>query len=112
MTVDRQGHLWIAVAGRGEVQRYTPAGEPREGVSISAPVVTSCAFGGDDGRDLWITSAAIALPPQALAVMGFSVEQAQEWVSAPGAGAAFVCRPGAQGLPSTPFGLIGGSLPE
>jgi sugar lactone lactonase YvrE len=103
MTVDSQGHLWIAVAGTGEVQRYTPAGERQEGVSISAPLVTSCAFGGIDGRDLWITSAAIPLPPQALAIMGFSAQQAQAWINAPGAGGAFVCRPGPEGLPSTPF---------
>ncbi|HEY6927606.1 MAG TPA: SMP-30/gluconolactonase/LRE family protein [Steroidobacteraceae bacterium] len=103
MTVDRQGNLWIAVAGTGEVQRYTPAGERLEGIRTSAPLVTSCALGGYDGRDFWITSAAITLPPEALTVMGFSVQESQGWVAAPGAGGVFCCRVGTGGLPSTPY---------
>jgi len=103
MTVDCDGCLWVAIFGTGEVRRYMANGVLRECVAISAPGVTSCAFGGLDGGDLFITSASIRLPDAILPSAGFSVEMAENIARAPGAGGLFVCRPGVSGRPATPF---------
>jgi len=103
MTVDDEGCLWIAIAGTGQVRRYSPRGEPLEPILVSAPVVTSCAFGGADGGDLWITSAALRLPDEVLEAIGGTAEQALAWAAAPEAGGAFTCRPGRGGIRSVPF---------
>jgi sugar lactone lactonase YvrE len=103
MTVDSEGCLWVAVFGSGEVRRFAPDGVLRARVAISAPGVTSCAFGGPDGGDLFITSGSIRLPDAALAKVGFSVEVAEKIANAPGAGGLFVCRPGVNGKPAVPF---------
>jgi sugar lactone lactonase YvrE len=103
MTVDCDGCLWVAIFGAGEVRRYTSDGVLGERVLISAPGVTSCAFGGLDGGDLFITSASIRLPDAILPFTGFSVEMAENIARAPGAGGLFVCRPGVGGKPATPF---------
>jgi sugar lactone lactonase YvrE len=103
MTVDGEGCLWIAIAGTGQVRRYSPEGEELMRIGLSAPVVTSCTFGGRDGADLWITSAALQLPDEVLEIMGGRAEQARAWAAAPGAGGAFVCRPGPRGMAATPF---------
>jgi sugar lactone lactonase YvrE len=52
--------------------------------------VTSCAFGGSDLADLYVTSAAYRLSADLLKIE-------------PHAGATFVCRPGAAGLPASSF---------
>jgi sugar lactone lactonase YvrE len=103
MTVDREGCLWVAVFGPGEVHRYSARGELLARVQISAPAATSCAFGGADGGDLFITSASIRLPPGVVSLIGCSAEVAETSATAPGAGGLFVCRPGATGIPATPF---------
>jgi len=56
MTLDAEGHLWIAMYGKGEVHRYTPTGCLEAIVDVDATGVSSCAFGGDDLGDLYITS--------------------------------------------------------
>ena len=52
--------------------------------------VTSCAFGGPGLSDLYVTSAAYRLSAARLA-------------KEPHAGATFVCRPGAIGMPASSF---------
>lgn len=103
MTVDREGCLWVAVFGPGEVRRYAPDGSLVACVAVSAPATTSCAFGGADGGDLFITSASIRLPEELLPMMGFGPEMVEKVANAPGAGGVFCCRPGATGKPATPF---------
>jgi sugar lactone lactonase YvrE len=103
MTVDREGCLWIAIAGTGEVRRYSPGGQLLTQILVSAPLVTSCAFGGKDGADLWVTSAALRLPDEVLETIGVDAERAAAWACAPGAGGAYVCRPGPRGGPTPPF---------
>jgi sugar lactone lactonase YvrE len=97
MTVDRDGCLWVAIFGSGEVRRYSPDGEILACVKVSAPCVTSCAFGGSDGGDLLITSAAVRLPEPVLSVIGLTADMANLAARAPGAGGLFVCRPGCSG---------------
>jgi sugar lactone lactonase YvrE len=102
MTVDSEGCLWVALFPSGQVRRYAPDGTLLAFVEISAPSVTSCAFGGSDGGELFITSAAMRLPDLFL-TFGFSAEVVGNAHTAPGAGGVFVCRPGMTGKPATPF---------
>ena len=90
MTLDAEGALWVAVWGGGCVLRFAPDGTPAGAIRLPASQVTSCAFGGPDLADLYITTAA----------RGLSVEQlARE----PHAGQLFVCRPGPRGRPPSLF---------
>jgi sugar lactone lactonase YvrE len=54
--------------------------------------VTSCAFGGPDLGDLYVTTAGGADPSDAAA-----------GAAEPHAGGLFRCRPGVRGLPPVPF---------
>lgn len=57
MTIDKDGMLWVAMWGGGCVNRYNPfSGELVGKVVVSAPHVTSCAFGGADMTQLFITT--------------------------------------------------------
>ena len=59
MTLDSGGMLWVALWGRGRVIRMDPAtGRVLREIRIPASNAASCAFAGDDLRDLVITSAA------------------------------------------------------
>lgn len=58
MTIDGEGKLWIAHWGGSCVARWCPeTGELLEKIDVTAPHVTSCAFGGDDMQTLYITTA-------------------------------------------------------
>jgi sugar lactone lactonase YvrE len=100
MTVDREGCLWVASTGGGDVQRYSPQGELIGRVLIGTPGATSCAFGGSEGRDLLITSRSGRMPD---AARGMGVEPAMMDNSGPEAGGVFVCRPGVSGPPGHAF---------
>jgi sugar lactone lactonase YvrE len=58
MTLDAEGHLWVAMCGLGEVRRYSAEGELEHTIELPVLGVTSVAFGGDDLGDLYITTAA------------------------------------------------------
>jgi sugar lactone lactonase YvrE len=90
MTVDAEGYLWVAFYDGWAVRRYTPAGALDRIIRLPAARITSCAFGGPNLSDLYVTSATAGLAEAQLA------EQ-------PHAGGLFVVRPGVAGLPSTPF---------
>lgn len=84
MTIDTAGNLWIALYDGGAVVCCDPAkGTILERVSVPASRTTSCAFGGADLRDLFITTGR---------------EEAQ-----PASGGVFVTRPGVAGLPAFAF---------
>ncbi|MGV3764293.1 SMP-30/gluconolactonase/LRE family protein [Parapedobacter sp.] len=68
MTIDSEGMLWVALWGGWKVVRWNPhTGEKLQEIKLPVSQVTSCAFGGKDLRDLYITSAKKALTPAALA---------------------------------------------
>src|SRR5262249_21487722 len=105
LTVDHEGCLWLAVVGtKGEVRRYAPDGTLLARVTASTPMVTSCAFGGQDGGDVYITTAAFRIREEVRGVIGLSEEEAERLATAPGAGGVFVCRPGVTGEPAALFG--------
>jgi sugar lactone lactonase YvrE len=90
MTVDAEGCLWVALHGSGSIRRYTPDGHVDRVVRVPPTMVTSCAFGGPDLTDLYITTMNLGLSEEA--------RRAQ-----PLAGGLFRCQPGVRGLPAYRF---------
>ena len=91
MALDSEGFLWVALYGGGAVRRYAPDGVLDRVVELPASRVTSCAFGGAELDDLYITCARQGLSREQLA-------------SEPLAGALFRHRPGVRGLPTESYG--------
>ncbi|MEI7028423.1 SMP-30/gluconolactonase/LRE family protein [Paenibacillus sp. y28] len=88
MTADSEGMLWIAEWGGYQVSRWNPqTGEQIGTVRVASPKVTSCAFGGDDLQDLYITTASI----------NNTAEQQEAY---PQAGGIFHVRTGVTGVPT------------
>jgi sugar lactone lactonase YvrE len=58
MTIDREGMLWIAHWDGWQVARWNPdTGQKLLGFKLPAAQITSCAFGGPELKDLYVTSA-------------------------------------------------------
>jgi sugar lactone lactonase YvrE len=90
MSIDEEGCLWIALWNGARVIRLDPArGEMVDRIDMPVSRPSSCAFGGADLDELFITSAS-NLPP---------VRRARE----PQAGGVFRVRPGVRGLPAVDF---------
>ena len=90
MTVDSEGCLWIAFWDGWCVRRFSPAGELLETVEVPVARPTSCAFGGAELDELYITSASVGLDESQLRMQ-------------PNAGGLFMFTPGVQGLAEAPF---------
>jgi gluconolactonase len=58
MAVDESGALWVALGARASIGRFTPDGHLDSEVEVPTGFVASLCFGGRDGRDLFITTAA------------------------------------------------------
>jgi sugar lactone lactonase YvrE len=58
LTVDDEGGVWVALYGGSCVRRYDETGRLDAVLEVPAENVTSCCFGGDDGRSLFVTTAA------------------------------------------------------
>lgn len=81
LSVDAAGRIWLALWGGGCVLCVTPDGRVDRRLDLPVPLVTSCAFGGDDLRTLFITTAQ------------------SDGTPGPLEGALFAVDAGAQGLP-------------
>jgi sugar lactone lactonase YvrE len=90
MAVDAEGYIWVALAFGGAVRRYSPTGELDRVVTLPVSFVTSCAFGGRDLMEMYITSGRLTL----------TEEQLREQ---PHAGGLFRYRPGVAGLPPSEY---------
>lgn len=90
MAIDQEGALWVALWDGWAVHRYHPDGTLAEVIPMPVARPTSCAFGGADLGDLYVTSARSGLSPADLAAQ-------------PAAGGIFRLRTGARGLAPTPF---------
>jgi sugar lactone lactonase YvrE len=60
-TVDSEGCLWSARFDGARVIRYAPDGKVISEIMLPVSRVTSCTFGGDDLKTLYITSALFRL---------------------------------------------------
>jgi sugar lactone lactonase YvrE len=58
LTVDDDGGVWVALYGGGRVHRYDERGRLDAVLEVPAKNVTSCCFGDDAGRSLFVTTAA------------------------------------------------------
>jgi sugar lactone lactonase YvrE len=67
LCMDSEDHLWLAIWGAGEVRRYSPDGRLVCVVEVAARQPSSCALGGADGRQLFITTARNGLDADVLA---------------------------------------------
>lgn len=88
LTVDADGCVWVAMWGGAALRRFTPAGKPDVMLPVPVARPTSCAFGGPDLADLFVTTANIGLSDSARAAQ-------------PLAGRLLRLRPGPLGLPSS-----------
>ncbi|HEY8703819.1 MAG TPA: SMP-30/gluconolactonase/LRE family protein [Gaiellaceae bacterium] len=84
LTVDAEDHVWVALWDGSAVRRYRPDGVLDRVVELPVSRPTSCAFGGDDLGDLYVTSARVGLSPAELEPQ-------------PHAGGVLVLRPGVTG---------------
>jgi sugar lactone lactonase YvrE len=66
LTVDERGDIWVALYGGWAVNHYGSDGSLRSTVPIPAAQATSCAFGGSDGRTLFVTTGRERLDAAAL----------------------------------------------
>jgi sugar lactone lactonase YvrE len=57
ISVDAEGAVWVALWGGWGLLRYSPAGDLLQRISLPCANVTKAAFGGADGRTLFITTA-------------------------------------------------------
>ena len=91
MCIDLEDHLWVAFFGGSCVRRYDPVnGECSAVIELPAPNITSCAFGGPDLDELYITSSCRDHDAAARAAY-------------PAAGGLFRVKPGVKGLPTDRF---------
>jgi sugar lactone lactonase YvrE len=100
MMGDREGCLWVALTCGACVRRYAPDGALLAQVNIAVPGATSCAFGGINGGDLFITSRTGRVP-EIIKALGVREDMMES--SGPSAGALFVCRPGPLGARASLF---------
>jgi sugar lactone lactonase YvrE len=92
MTIDVDDALWVAVAGGACVRRYLADGRLDMEIAVPAPFTASCAFGGANYDELYVTTGRAMQSPESLAAY-------------PHSGAVFVCRPGPVGSPAAAFGM-------
>jgi sugar lactone lactonase YvrE len=62
--VDAEGCVWTALFGGWGIERYSPDGELLEHVEFPCANVTKPAFGGDDLRTVYATTAKLHLSPE------------------------------------------------
>lgn len=61
LTVDAEGCIWSAMWNGSCVIRFDPDGQEMRRVTLPVPLVTSCAFGGPNLTDLYITTASAGM---------------------------------------------------
>jgi sugar lactone lactonase YvrE len=86
MTIDAEGHLWVACWGGSCVARFDAAGQRERTIALPASQITNVAFAGDALDRMFVTSAA-------------------DGVDEPRAGCLFEIDPGCRGIP--PYRYLG-----
>lgn len=64
LAIDQEGCIWSARWGGWKIVRYRPDGSIDREISMPVEFPTSCAFGGPNLMELYITSAWIEVPPE------------------------------------------------
>ncbi|MDX9863841.1 MAG: SMP-30/gluconolactonase/LRE family protein [Anaerolineaceae bacterium] len=90
LTVDSEGYVWCAFYSGAKVTRFNPQGKMDIEISLPVSQPTSCAFGGKDLTDLYITSSWLGLTEE-------------ERAAQPLAGDIFMVKTDVPGLPEPEF---------
>ena len=61
MAVDAEGSVWVALFGGWRIDRYSPAGAVIGSVALPCANITKLAFGGEDLRTAYVTTARLHL---------------------------------------------------
>jgi sugar lactone lactonase YvrE len=64
--VDADGTLWVGLFAGGRIERYAPSGELLDTVAMPCSNITKVAFGGDDLRTVFVTTARKGLSDEEL----------------------------------------------
>ncbi len=65
MAIDEDGGLWVALWGAGAVNHYDAGGDLVDQIVVPGiTLVSSCAFGGREGNELYITTSRLGLAPR------------------------------------------------
>ena len=92
MCIDEEGMLWIAQWNGFGVYRWDPVnGKLLDKIDVPVPQVSSCAFGGENYDELFITTAR----------ENFSAASLREF---PDSGSVYIARPGVRGIRKNLFG--------
>lgn len=87
LAVDSEGGVWVALANKGAVRRYSETGVLDEEIKLPVPKVTACTFGGPDLDQLFITTS----------------QENVDTAAFPLAGALFRAEPRVKGIPARQF---------
>ncbi len=90
--IDAEGCLWTGLFGGWGLRRYDPAGTLMRTVAMPVANITKMAFGGDDLKTAYVTTARKGLDAAAL-------------LGQPDAGDLFAFDPGVAGLPMLPAAI-------
>ncbi len=91
MSIDEEGMLWIAHWNGFGVYRWNPdTGKLLDKIEVPVPQVSSCAFGGADFDQLFITTAK----------ENFSLESLKKY---PDSGSVYIAQPGVRGVRKNVF---------
>jgi D-xylonolactonase len=83
-TIDSEGCVWVSLYAGWQARRYSPHGELVEQVRFPVANITKVAFGGDDLRDVFATTARQMLSPDAIAEQPLIGDLFQFRVNVPG----------------------------
>jgi sugar lactone lactonase YvrE len=72
LTVDSEGYVWSAFWEGARIVRYTGSGQVDQVIQLPALRPTSCAFGGPNLDELYITSSGEAIPTDQQALYPFN----------------------------------------
>ncbi|QDH17507.1 SMP-30/gluconolactonase/LRE family protein [Swingsia samuiensis] len=83
VVTDSEGNVWCGTWGGGRVSRFRPDGTPLPSIEMPATNVTKIAFGGDDLKTVFVTTArkgldaeTLAKEPQAGSIFAFRTDVA------------------------------------
>lgn len=72
LAIDAEGHIWCAMWDGWAIKRFAPDGRLDRTIGLPVPRPTSCSFGGQDMKTLYVTTARIRLSATQLAAAPLS----------------------------------------
>jgi len=82
MATDAEGGIWIAHWGGARISRFFPDGRLHRAIPMPASKITSIAFGGDDLRRMFVTSASLDSEGEPAAGALFEIDAGVQGIAA------------------------------